>query len=148
MSDQSTQPAGLFLLRLEAPAVSQGRPSLSLTLMVYTPTETVKGLAVVTEVPLLMVEGQPSVEKLCKSYVDGTLTYETIMPVANSKVLINVSGIPWIPNPHTDIYPMPNFKAQVVLNHNLQDGVVHYQYLDSDQQWQAVTGAIKQVELT
>jgi hypothetical protein len=53
-----------------------------------------------------------------------------------------------IPNPHTDIYPMPNFKAQVVLNHNLQDGVVHYQYLDSDQQWQAVTGAIKQVELT
>jgi hypothetical protein len=43
---------------------------------------------------------------------------------------------------------MPNFKAQVVLNHNLQDGVVHYQYLDSDQQWQAVTGAIKQVELT
>jgi hypothetical protein len=146
MSDQSTQPAGLFLLRLECPAVMQGAPSLDLILTVYTPTETVKGMAVVSEAALVAIEGQPTVSVLCKAYLDGTLTYETILPVTESKVSINVVGIPWIPNPHTNIYPAPTFKAQVVLNHSMEAGIVHYQYQDGDLQWHSVTGEIKQVE--
>jgi hypothetical protein len=132
MSNASqTRPAGLFLLQLQSSTGGLlGAPQLNLTLTVYTPTEQVTGFAEVSQA-VTPPSGQT------KSHVNGVLIYETVMG-SGSKVRIDVTGYPIIQWPqHAGIGPVipTNFKATVLLNPQMTEGAVDYQWQTSDGTW-------------
>ncbi|MGB8842720.1 MAG: DUF1842 domain-containing protein [Aliidongia sp.] len=142
MSDVSqTRPVGLFQLKLQSSTGGLlGAPELNLSLVVYTPKSEVTGYAEVSQAVT-----PPS--GLTKSHVHGSMTYLTVMG-PGSKVRFDLTGYPCIHwPPHAGIGPVipVNFKAIAVLNTQLTEGTVDYEWQTSDGEWHHIVQPIHKV---
>ena len=123
--------AGLFLLNLQSESGGlMGAPTVKLSLTIDTVTDVANGLATVTQ-----ALEDPIV---CRSHVNGPVIYEYTMDPESSCIRVDLTGYPEIHWPSGGgIGPVipANFKAQILLSTNWQEGKIYYQYQTSTGNW-------------
>ncbi|MGL6051845.1 MAG: DUF1842 domain-containing protein [Aeromonas salmonicida] len=126
---------GLFLASFEIGKAMPGAQLLHLNLAVYTPGETVNGVAHLTQAtnpPLDMA-----------SELKGQYTYMCVMP-KQCHILVTAQGYPIIKWPQSGgIGPViqPNFELRMVLGEDWKSGTANYKYQDNHQVWHEVKDA-------
>ncbi|WP_349921178.1 DUF1842 domain-containing protein [Aeromonas veronii] len=126
---------GLFLATFDIGKSIPGAPLLRLNLSVYTPGETLNGVAHLTQAT------NPPLDQA--SEVKGQYTYMCVMP-KQCHILVTAQGYPIIKWPqHAGIGPviLPNFELRMVLSEDWKSGTANYKYLDNQQKWHEVKDA-------
>ncbi|MGL5814149.1 DUF1842 domain-containing protein [Aeromonas sp.] len=126
---------GLFLATFDIGKAIPGAPLLRLNLSVYTPGETLSGVAHLTQAT------NPPLDQA--SDVKGQYTYMCVMP-KQCHVLVTAQGYPIIKWPqHAGIGPviLPNFELRMVLSEDWKSGTANYKYQDNQQKWHEVKDA-------
>lgn len=126
---------GLFLATFDIGKAIPGAPLLRLNLSVYTPGETLNGVAHLTQTT------NPPLEQA--SEVKGQYTYMCVMP-KQCHILVTAQGYPIIKWPqHAGIGPviLPNFELRMVLSEDWKSGTANYKYQDNQQKWHEVKDA-------
>lgn len=124
-SNQASQElAGLCFVHLVSTPALAGAPTLNLHLTIDTVNKTVRGSAVVSQ-----ALAEPIVNT---SHVEGVFFYESTM--RDSAIRIDLDGFPEIHlPPGTGPGPvlLKNFTATIVMDTELQEGTVRYQYINN-----------------
>ncbi|MGY3858881.1 DUF1842 domain-containing protein [Aeromonas intestinalis] len=126
---------GLFLATFDIGKSIPGAPLLRLNLSVYTPGETLNGVAHLTQAT------NPPLDQA--SEVKGQYTYMCVMP-KQCHILVTAQGYPIIKWPqHAGIGPviLPNFELRMVLSEDWKSGTANYKYQDNQQKWHEVKDA-------
>ena len=126
---------GLFPVCYQIGDAKAGAPLFKVSLLVYTPGETVSGYGIITQAisPPLKVETK----------LHGDFTYMTVMPRI-THILVVATGYPVVHwPPHGGIGPVipPNVHLRMVLNEDWKSGTANYQYIDSKGNWHNIKNA-------